>query len=189
MAKNRYRDEIGKLRRAQWRHDSQSKIKKDEAVRCRLLDSNEWHDAETIAFYVSMEGEVDTHDIMQAAWAKGKRVITPRVSSGRSLDLCEINSLDDLEKGTYDILEPKSHCTVVKPDEIDLVVVPGIAFDRRGHRIGSGKGYYDRLLKKTKCIHVGLAYNFQIIDYIPEEDFDVPCQLVVTENELINAVA
>ena len=73
------------------------------------------------------------------------------------------------------------------PDKLDLVIVPGIAFDKKGHRIGYGYGYYDRFLKtiKKKAVKIGLAFDFQLIESIPEEEHDVPMNIVVTDKEIL----
>ena len=180
MVKSRYRNKILALRRAQLECDPENKVEKDEIIRDHVLDLLEWQDAETVLLYASCDDEVDTFDLMKRAWEHGKRVALPRVS-GDELELCEVSDGDRLEKGSYGILEPCSDCTPVLPSEVDIAIVPGIVFDKRGHRVGYGKGYYDRLLKETRCPHIGLAYGFQIVDYIPEEDYDVPVNMVITE--------
>lgn len=92
--------------------------------------------------------------------------------------------MDDMEKGAYGILEPK---TVRKADEnnIDVILVPGLAFDRNGGRMGFGKGYYDRLLESSKAVKIGLCYDFQILEKIPTESHDVPMNFVITEKEIL----
>jgi len=92
--------------------------------------------------------------------------------------------MDDMKKGAYGILEPK---TVRKADEnnIDVILVPGLAFDRNGGRMGFGKGYYDRLLESSKAVKIGLCYDFQILEKIPTESHDVPMNFVITEKEIL----
>ena len=100
------------------------------------------------------------------------------------MSLSYINSMDDMKKGAYGILEPK---TVRKADEnnIDVILVPGLAFDRNGGRMGFGKGYYDRLLESSKAVKIGLCYDFQILEKIPTESHDVPMNFVITEKEIL----
>lgn len=188
MVKSRYREKILALRRAQMECDSENKVEKDEMIRDRVLDLREWQDARTVLLYVSHDGEVDTFDLMKRAREHGKRVAAPRVVVER-LELREIRGEEDLEAGAYGISEPSADRPLIEPSEVDVAIVPGIVFDKRGHRVGYGRGYYDRLLKETSCPHIGLAYGFQIVEYIPEEDYDVPVALVVTESDLFWARA
>lgn len=191
MSKKRYRDEILALRRAQAENDPENKTKKDQFIKTNLTGLLAWQDAKIILFYISQDAEVDTFELIKKAWETGKKIFAPRVKSRPKchLELCQITDLSHLEKGAFDILEPKGHCPILKPEEIakkiDLVIVPGIVFDTRGHRVGYGLGFYDRLLKKVKCPKIGLAYEFQIVEQIPKEDFDVPCDTVVTEERVI----
>jgi 5-formyltetrahydrofolate cyclo-ligase len=93
----------------------------------------------------------------------------------------EIKNLKQVELGAYKILEPKKHLPRLKPQQIDLAFIPGIAFSRDGHRVGYGKGFYDRLMKKLTCPKIGIAYEFQIVNNIPGEKHDVPVDMIITE--------
>ena len=94
----------------------------------------------------------------------------------------QIRSFDDLQKGTFGILEPKPEAmNLVAPDELDLVLVPGIAFDKRGYRLGYGGGFYDAFLAQTKSVKVGLAFDFQIVDLLPTREEDERVDLIVSE--------
>ena len=137
-----------------------------------------------ICLYVSLPEEVDTHAIITTLFKEKRDVIVPRVTSD-SMTLHSILSYDDLIVGSYDIKEPGAKGNNVSLDDIDLFVVPGIAFDRHGYRLGRGKGYYDRLLSRSKAIKIGLAFSCQIVSRLPRDIYDIPMDVVITEKETI----
>ncbi len=103
----------------------------------------------------------------------------------QSLLHSQIRSFDDLQKGTFGILEPKPEAMhLVAPEELDLVLVPGIAFDKRGYRLGYGGGFYDAFLAQTKMVKVGLAFDFQIVDLLPTREEDERVDLIVSEKTI-----
>jgi len=157
---------------------------KSSLIKKNLFSMNDFKNASSIAFYVSIknEREVFTEEMITDTIKKGKRVCVPKVK-GDYITMFLIHSLEDLSPGHKGILEPKGG----KVEIPDLVVVPGIAFDRAGNRIGFGRGYYDRLLSLlSKTPIVGLAFSFQIADRITPGRFDIPMDFVVTENEIID---
>ena len=124
--------------------------KKSKEIKEKLFNLKEYKNAKTVLFYVSYNGEVFTHDIVKEA-LKDKKVIVP-ISNKEDclLNLSKLEKWDDLEISSYGILEPKKECIKeISIDEIDLIIVPGVAFDIKGNRMGHGKGYYDRLLSKV----------------------------------------
>ncbi len=143
----------------------------------------EFINAETIAFYVSFSKEVFTHSMIKELLGK-KRILVPKVVKGK-ITFYEINNFNELKPGKFNILEPIAS---KKADysEINLIIVPGIAFDKFGHRIGYGFGMYDVLLRSIKCRKIGLAFNSQIVDKIPKEKFDVAVDKIITEKEVID---
>jgi len=110
-------------------------------------------------------------------------VALPCCTSQKKIVPKEIREVRDLEKGTYGIYEPKKRQKDAKLDEIDLVVVPGVAFDKRNRRLGRGKGYYDKFLRALppNKISVGLAFDFQIVDNLPIDSHDIPVSKVITD--------
>lgn len=144
----------------------------------KLKKDKDYIKAKTIMFYVSKGKEVRTHEIIKEA-LKNKKIIVPKVH-GKDLLCCELKDFDKMEYSCYGILEPAEEVTC-NMSKIELIIVPGIAFDKRGHRIGYGKGYYDDLLKKTKCPKIGLAYDFQIIDKIPVDEWDIKVDKVISD--------
>ena len=163
---------------------SVSKIKSDE-IRQRLLGVECVKQAQTICTFISAFKEPDTVEIIKELWEQDKKIVVPITDiESSTLSLSYINSMDDMKKGAYGILEPK---TVRKADEnnIDVILVPGLAFDSNGGRMGFGKGYYDRLLESSKAVKIGLCYDFQILEKIPTESHDVPMNFVITEKEIL----
>jgi len=153
----------------------------------RFLRLPQFNSAKCILLYASKGGEVHTDGIINSALSLGKKVVLPvTIKETHSLELYEIKGMDGLEIGEYGIMEPRLDPEMrVQPEEVDLVVVPGVSFDRRGHRIGYGMGYYDSLLKKTSGYKIGLAYDMQIVEHVPDEPHDVAVDMVVTQSEII----
>ena len=163
---------------------------KDEASRVicqRFAALPEYTAAGTVMLYVHMRSEVRTQPFVPMAMAAGKRVVVP-CCAGDDLELFRLESLDELELGIYLIPEPRRELRSVpskqvRPDQLDLVMVPGVAFDRQGGRLGHGKGYYDRLLRQLRpdALAVGVAFECQLLPEVPMLDFDVPMDKVITE--------
>jgi 5-formyltetrahydrofolate cyclo-ligase len=170
---------------------------KDELSRqilARLVALPEYKNARTVMTYVSMPDEVRTEPLLKDAWAKGRRVVVP-FCVGNVLQLFVLESLDELTPGTLGILEPRpelrSHADrVADPSELDLVVVPGVVFDRQGGRVGYGKGYYDGLLKRVRPATgvIALAFECQLVDRVPMLPHDVPMQKILTEQAIYEAL-
>ena len=140
----------------------------------------QWMKAEIICLYMSTPDEVDTKPLLAEALTDGIRVVFPRIEKEK-LILHHITSIKDFVKGKYRILEPKKTTAVIDPKSVDLFIVPGIVFDRKGYRLGHGKGYYDRLLAGIDAPKIGLAYACQVIAELPHTSYDVPMTMVVTE--------
>ncbi|HUP20327.1 MAG TPA: 5-formyltetrahydrofolate cyclo-ligase [Gemmatimonadota bacterium] len=159
----------------------------------RLYAHPLWRPARSIHLFIgALEGEVETREIAAAALAAGKRVYCPRVRwTPRGLDTFEIASLEDLERNRRGLWEPSpARARRAEPDERpDLILVPGLAFDREGGRIGYGAGLYDRFLVSTDVPRVALAFSLQVIDRVPAEDHDVPVDWIVTEGGTIDCRA
>jgi 5-formyltetrahydrofolate cyclo-ligase len=189
-AKKSLRNEVRARRDAQANRDELSR-----QIGARLSELPEYAAAGTVVFYVGFRSEVQTLAMLDAAWHVGKRVAVPYCVAGR-LELVEIDGLDDLASGTLGILEPRpglrSHPDRrVTPTEPDLIVVPGLAFDRQGNRLGYGQGYYDKLLPLVRpdAALVALAYECQLVDAAPHLEHDVPVHKVVTERTIYDCPA
>jgi len=163
-------------------------FEKSKKIKEKLFETREFKQASTILFYVSYDNEVYTHNMIKDCIFKNVKIIVPiSVEKTRSLILSRLKSWNDLVTGSYGILEPKKDMIKEIPiDEIDLIIVPGVGFDISGRRIGHGKGYYDKLLKKAKkAIHIGLAFENQIVKEIPTNSHDLPVHIIITEERII----
>jgi 5-formyltetrahydrofolate cyclo-ligase len=163
-------------------------LEKSKQIKKRLYKMREFLQASTILFYVSYDNEVYTHEMIKENISGKKNVVVPITDAEKHcLILSKLKAWEDLECSNYSILEPKKNCiSEVSLDKIDLILVPGVVFDESGNRIGHGVGYYDKLLKNSKkAIHIGLAFEAQIVDNIPAEEHDVKVDKIVTEERII----
>jgi 5-formyltetrahydrofolate cyclo-ligase len=154
----------------------------------RVLALPEYTRAATVMFYIDVRAEVRTRQALPAALASGKTIVVPWCNEHGELELFRLESMDELELGMYRILEPKADLRTqrekqVSPEQLDLILVPGVAFDRRGGRTGHGKGYYDKLLQHARADAplVGLAFECQLFPEIPMQEHDIFMDKVVTE--------
>ena len=158
---------------------------KSAAIARSLLDIAAVKDAKTVCVYISAFKEPDTRGIINALLAAGKRVAVPVTDEENvTLSLSYIDSTSALAHGAYGIYEP----TVIKradENDMDVIITPGLAFDKRGGRMGFGKGYYDRLFEKTNALRIALCYDFQLLDEIPTEPHDAPMDIIVTEKRVL----
>jgi len=165
------------------------KKEKDSAIQERIVRLPEFTNAKTICFYASFRSETDTMQVIEMSFNAGKRVVLPKVDKGNNrLKLYEVKSMDELSRGYMDILEPSvSENRLRGLDNIDLVIIPGAAFDINGSRLGYGAGFYDKLLSemKKKIPVVAPAYEEQIVAEIPAEPHDVKVDKIVTEKRVI----
>ncbi len=155
-----------------------------EAAGSRLFTLPEFGSAGTVMFFVSFGSEIETRPMIEQALKLGKRVVVPRAQPARrALTPCELrHPAEELIPGHYGILEPKPGCAVVPTEEIELVVVPGVAWGEDGYRVGYGGGYYDRFLRRCKqALRVGLAFEMQVVPEVPHGRSDLPVDLLVTE--------
>ena len=151
----------------------------------RLLASAEFDSAACVALYSPIANEVFTEEIFSAALRLGKRIVYPRVR-GSQLEFCEVTDRQALSPGMLGVLEPQEGRPVA-PERIDLVVVPGVAFDLFGHRLGYGKGFYDRTFgARTRGLLAGFAFELQVVEQLPKEDHDVRLDLLITEARVIH---
>lgn len=159
-----------------------------EAIHTRLFEIEAWRKAVTVAVTVSTNGEIETRAIIERAWAEGKTVCVPKCRpKSKALDFRTLRRFDQLETVYFGLLEPiESMTEIVRPERLDLIVVPGLLFDTRGYRLGFGGGYYDRFLKKCSALKIAQATEEQLVDRIPEEPHDVPVDMIVTPKRTIS---
>lgn len=158
----------------------------DEIIYRKVMDYHRVKAADTILLYWSLPDEVSTHQLVHDLNAAGKVVLLPRVVSDTDMTLHRFTSTNDMEIGAYGILEPSGD--TVSTAELNtlalqgkaLAIIPGMAFDDKGNRLGRGKGYYDRLLAHLPALYrIGLCYPFQLLPSVPTQPSDV------TMNEII----
>ncbi len=133
--------------------------------------------ASNILLYWSMNDEVTTHNFVQK-WYKTKTILLP-VVDGEFLRIKKFEGMETMQKGErFGILEPVG-LNFTELENIEIIIVPGIAFDKKNNRMGRGRGYYDKLLEKTKALKIGVCFDFQYFDTVPVEDHDSPMDLVI----------
>ncbi len=148
-------------------------------IQANLERIEDYRNAKSIAFYYPIGSEVKTQDLMLKVLSLGKEVLLPKVQGGE-LDFRKITDLNSLEKGSFDIMEPKDNCE--KSDKIDVIIVPTVGISADGNRLGYGHGYYDRFLAKTDAVSIALTYEKQIIKSVPSTENDVTINWIVTED-------
>lgn len=163
--------------------EKRNKLSKEESlshsrkIMQNLFSTEKFKQAQVVGFYLSKGSEVPTLEMIHEAIKLGKKVAVP--VTNENIEFCEFS--DDLIEGKYGIPEPREKV----PLEPGLVIVPGIAFGRCMHRVGYGKGYYDKYLKKTKVYRIGICYEFQIFNQLPTHEDDVPMNEIITEQRII----
>lgn len=142
----------------------------------------------TIMVYLSIKSEVVTEELIDYFFKQGTGVIAPEVDTENTHLIPRLiqNLETDLEKHDYGMLQPKKACPIIPNDQIALIIVPGIAFDLKGYRLGYGKGFYDRFLPTcVKAITIGIAFQMQIVEDTFPQSWDVPVQHIFTENGMV----
>lgn len=167
--------------------DEEEAVQRSKSVLRHLENLPEYRNAGLVHTYVSARpNEVDTIMLIARSFARGKRIAVPVITDKkeRKLDTSELMNIGDLTEGPFNTKEPKVF-EAVSLEEVDLYIVPVVAVDRKGNRIGWGLGYYDNFLQSHKKPVVALAYNFQVVDEIEPSENDVRVDYVVTEDEII----
>lgn len=171
----RLRDQEGSLRKS-----------RSAVIQKKLLSGDEFRVAKVVMTYVSLPTEVDTYSIIEKALKQGKKVVVPYIDPSTSTIIAtELTTIKDLEKGPFGIYQPKGGVRKqVSLREIDLIVVPGIAYDKKNMRLGRGKGYYDKFLAAKDLSSVktiGLAFRFQVVETLPSSPHDRPVHKLLTD--------
>ena len=157
-------------------------------ARALLTGQDVWKTAQWVLFFAPLPEEVDVWPFLAAALAAGKRVALPRfVAETGTYEACPIqNPESDLQAGHFGIREPGRHCARLASGRLDLILVPGVAFDLRGGRLGRGKGYYDQLLSGLRGTTCGVAFDQQIVDEIPVAPHDVRLDCILTPTRWVD---
>lgn len=147
-----------------------------------LYETTWWRKATVIALTISRDREVSTIPIIERAWSSGKEVVIPKCDPyNHTMKFYRITSFSQLETVYFGLKEPiVEQTTYYKPEEIDLMIVPGVVFSRSGYRIGYGGGYYDRYLADFQGMKISLAFTVQLQKEVPFEPHDVPVEAIIT---------
>ncbi|SCG83897.1 5-formyltetrahydrofolate cyclo-ligase [Proteiniborus sp. DW1] len=189
MDKRALRSEILSKRKALSKEEVN---KKSSAISNLLFSTEQYKKSKYIMCYIDFRNEVRTEEIIRMALNEDKNIIIPiSIVETKQLVLSQLLDYDkELESGTYGILEPKKEfIREVNPELIDLVLMPGVAFDRRGYRIGYGGGYYDRFLTRIvdSVPKIALAFDLQLVPHVRKGRYDIPVDYIITEKEIIKA--
>ncbi len=180
------KNELRKIYKEKRKLMSRAEAEEKSVLACnRFLESEMYKNARTIMLYLPLGNEADTNLIIKSAFADGKKVALPvtEQESG-AITPYFVNENTEFAKGAFSVTEPLNS-QAADISEIDVVIVPGIAFDKNGNRIGFGKGCYDKFLNKFDCIKVGFCYDYQICDEIPSDKYDVKMDCIITEKRVI----
>lgn len=187
--KKQIRKDILEVRRSM---DIDKKDTYDTLIEKSFFESSFYKEAKNIFIYISYDSEINTKRMINRAINEGKNIYVPRTEFDTKLmNAVKINDFSNLVESRYGILEPKKEEPFIDPNELDLIVVPGVAFDKNGGRIGYGAGYYDRYFKrineknKARITKLALIYDFQLIDEVPTDEEDVLIDAVLTEKQFI----
>ncbi|MEM9365180.1 MAG: 5-formyltetrahydrofolate cyclo-ligase [Planctomycetota bacterium] len=172
------------------RRDQANKDEVSHVITDRLVSLPAYETAQCVMWYVDVRAEVRTRHALPNGIESGKRIVIPFCVDGE-LELFHLESMEELSEGAYRILEPRDELRGVQSKRVDvsaldLIVVPGVAFDRSGGRTGHGKGYYDKLLENAKqeTPLVALAFDCQLFDEIPMQSHDIYMDYVITESQV-----
>ncbi len=158
-----------------------------ERIADRLISSEMYKNCDTVLCFVSTDIEVDTLKIINTALSDGKRVAVPRcIIWTHDMEFGVIGSVSELVHGFHDILEPPFGCELTDGGENSICVVPGLAFDERGYRLGFGGGYYDRFLSDFRGVSCGVCFDSYLVKLLPCEDCDIPVDKLITEERIID---
>lgn len=158
-------------------------IEKSSLIKKNLFNLEQYKSSKTIMFFASFNSEVNTHDMIRNS-LKNKTVLIPKILN-HQIEPSVIIDFDNLIPAKFGIPEPIELMKIAYKN-ISLVLVPGVVFDKEGHRIGYGFGFYDKFLAKVpKAVKIGLCFDFQIVDKIPHETHDIPVDFIVTEKRVV----
>lgn len=143
---------------------------------------------DAVMVYLSMKSEVETSELIDFFFNQGRQVIAPVVDteSGKLIPRCVQNLKKDLVKHRFGMLEPNETCPIFPPDKLQLIFVPGIAFDLNGYRLGYGKGFYDRFLPSCpNAVTIGIAFHTQLVEDTYPQPWDIPAHHIFTEEGMV----
>lgn len=157
----------------------------DRQIASRVLEHESYRSAGCVFAYVSTLQEIDTRALLREALAAGKIVCVPLCGAAGEMTARQIRSLDELRPGAYGIDEPDASAREILPEEIELVLVPALACDRQGYRLGYGGGYYDRFLCRTGAVRMALCAEQRLVESLPHTALDQRCRWIITERQVL----
>lgn len=182
IAKKAIRKEIFKRRREA---DSAALAADSEIICRKIIESPLFQNADSVYVYMDCKGEVSTRPLLETSWKMGKKVAAPRVTGPGEMKYYYIHSYEDVAPGYYDIPEPITGEEA--NDKNALLIVPGVAFDKNRHRCGYGQGFYDRYLAANReHPTIAVAFDFQIVEEVPADQYDIFPQVLITEKEVFS---
>ena len=163
----------------------------DTKICNRIISLVSFRFAETVLLYAPISSEIDISPVAEAALSAGKRVAYPRcIPASSEMEVYYISSLDELAPGTMNIPEPSADARKLDFGDFDtrtkcLCIIPALAFDKRGYRLGYGKGYYDRYLSRFDCVRAGVIYGELLTEKVPNGRFDLKVDFIVSERGVV----
>jgi 5-formyltetrahydrofolate cyclo-ligase len=156
---------------------------KSKIIIDKLLSSKEYKNSRVVMTYVSFGSEVETLNLIKKSLLLGKKVVVPYMDE-EEMKISYLNDVSNLKETSSNILEPVKILQASK-EELDLIIVPGLVFDKKGNRIGFGKGCFDKFLKEVSAKKIALTYDFQIKEKVPAMEYDVPMNIMISEKKVI----
>ena len=176
-----------RLRQARAARTWQEQERDARAIAARILALPAYRDARVVMAYAAASGEIALDAVMADALVQGKALALPLCVGPGVMQARAVSALSQLRPGRYGIPEPGADCPRIDPADIDLMLVPGVAFDARGGRVGQGGGYYDRFLARTKALRAGVCHDFALIARVPAQAHDMRMDCIFTPGGMVCA--
>lgn len=172
------------------RRNIENKKEADKKICENLMASDFYKNAETVLFYAALDDEINIDECIKSALSQGKRAALPVcLDDNGNMKFYYINSLKDIKIGFFGVREPDINiCEEVMDFSSSVCIVPGIAYDKQGYRLGYGKGYYDRFLKNFTFISLGLCYNELMMNSLPTDEYDISVDYIITQDGLLKVI-
>jgi 5-formyltetrahydrofolate cyclo-ligase len=157
-----------------------------QLIASKLYNEDSWKQAKMIGITISVGREVSTRQIIERAWREGKQVAIPKTSwKPKQLNFHVFTTYKQIEEVKYGLFEPnEQETTLIQPIDIDLLIVPGLCFSYDGYRIGYGGGFYDRFLTNYQGLTLSLAFDFQCLNWVPSDNYDLPVKKIITNRKV-----
>ena len=159
------------------RDNLEERYSKSMIIKDKIMNLDIYKNSNCIALYYSMKSEVDTKELIKESLELGKKVVLPRIINKNKMIFISVNRDTNYEKNSFGVLEPIGE----EERDIDLIICPGVAFDKDNNRLGYGRGYYDKYLKDKDIYKIGICYKEQLVDKIDIDDFDIKMDMVITD--------